>query len=110
LFGLSGVFPRDVFALATHSARVAAEHAFRWRVKGWIANDAGMGKNQSGIAGLAICAEQGMPAAAVSASSARIGDNMSTYTDGIISAVNDIAARRGVAVGMAAKDALELML
>jgi len=102
-------YPNDVFALATHSARVAAEHAFRWGVKGWIANDAGPGKNNSGITGLAICAEKGMPAASVAAMSARIGDGLSTYHDGIISAVNDPAAARGVRVGMTAKEALRLM-
>lgn len=110
LIGLPDTYPNDVFALATHSARVAAEHAFRWNVKGWIANDAGMAKNNSGIAGLVLCAEKGMPAAAVSADSARIGDGMSTYEDGIISAANEVAARKGVSVGMTAKRALEIML
>ncbi len=103
-------YPNDVFALATHSARVAAEHAFKWGVKGWIANDAGPGKNNSGIAGLAICGEKGMPAAAVGAMSARIGDGLSTYHDGIISAANEPAQARGVRIGMSAKQALRLML
>lgn len=110
LSGLPETYPNDVFALATHSARVAAEHAFRWNVKGWIANDAGMAKNNSGISGLALCAEKGMPAASVSAESARIGDGLSTYEDGIISAANDVAARKGVSVGMTARMALEIML
>lgn len=104
------LYPNDVFALATHSARVAAEHAFRWGVKGWIANDAGPGKNNSGISGLAICGEKGMPAAAVAAMSARIGDGLSTYHDGIISAANGPAKDRGVRIGMPAKEALRLML
>jgi len=103
-------YPNDVFALATHSARVAAEHAFRWNVKGWIANDAGPGKNNSGISGLAICGEKGMPAAAVGAMSARIGDALSTYNDGIISALNEPARSRGIVIGMTAKEALHRML
>jgi len=102
-------YPNDVFALATHSARVAAEHAFRWNVKGWIANDAGPGKNNSGISGLAICGEKGMPAASVAAMSARIGDALSTYNDGIISAANEPAKSRGIVVGMTAKEALRRM-
>ena len=109
LLSLPKTYPDDVFALGTHSARVAAEHAFRWNVKGWIANDAGMGKNNSGIAGLAICGERGMPAAAVSAFSASIGDALSTYNDGIISAVNEPALRKGVLIGMTAKEALRSM-
>ena len=103
-------YPDDVFALGTHSARVAAEHAFRWNVKGWIANDAGMAKNQTGIAGLAICGEKGMPAASVSAASARIGDAMSTYQEGIISATNRPAQDKGVETGMTAKEALRRLL
>jgi hypothetical protein len=51
-----------------------------------------------------------MPAAAVAAMSARIGDGLSTYREGIISAVNEPARAKGVAVGMAAKDALRLMI
>ena len=103
-------YPNDVFSVATHSARVAAEHAFRWNVKGWISNDAGPGKNNSGISGLAMCGEKGMPAAAVAAMSARIGDGLSTYREGIISAVNEPARAKGIAIGMTAKDALRLMI
>jgi uncharacterized protein YunC (DUF1805 family) len=110
LIQLTGTFPHDVFALATHSARVAAEHAFRWNVRGWIANDAGMGKNESGIAGLWPCDEKDMPAASVSAMSACIGDGMSTYNDGLISAVNKSGARKGILIGMTAREALERML
>ncbi len=109
LLDLSGTYPNDVFALGTHSARVAAEHAFRWNVKGWIANDAGMAKNNSGIAALGICGERGMPAASVSAASASIGNGLSTYHDGIVSAANEPARRKGVMVGMPARDALQKM-
>lgn len=109
LLNLPDTYPNDVFALGTHSARVAAEHAFRWNVRGWIANDAGMGKNNSGIAGLAICGERSMPAAAVSAASASIGDAMSTYNDGIISALNEPAQRKGMTIGMTTRDALQKM-
>ncbi len=103
-------YPDDVFAVATHSARVAAEHAFRWNVKGWISNDAGPGKNNSGISGLAMCGEKGMPAAAVAAMSARIGDGLSTYREGVISFVNEPARAKGITMGMTAKDALRLMM
>jgi phosphohistidine swiveling domain-containing protein len=106
---LPDLHPNDVFCLATHSAQVAAEHAFRWNVKGWIANDAGPGKNHSGISGLAICGKRGMPAASVSAMSARIGDAMSTYDTGVISFVNEPARAKGVDVGMTAREALRLI-
>jgi len=49
-------------------------------------------------------------AAAVAAMSARIGDGLSTYREGIISAVNEPARAKGIIVGMTAKDALRLMI
>lgn len=110
LLNLPGQYPNDVFALGTHSARVAAEHAFRWGVKGWIANDAGMAKNGTGIAALTLCGDKGMPAASVAAVSARIGDALSTYNEGIVSARNTPAQDRGVAIGMPAREALLRML
>ena len=42
--------------------------------------------------------------------SARIGEGLSTWNDGIISIVNTVAATRGVRVGMFAKEAARLML
>ena len=51
-----------------------------------------------------------MPAAAVAAMSARIGNGLSTYREGIISAVNEPARAKGINVGMTAKDALRLMI
>jgi uncharacterized protein YunC (DUF1805 family) len=69
-----------------------------------------MGKNESGIGGLWPCDERGMPAASVSAASASIGDGISTYTDGLISAANKSAERLGISVGMPAREALERMI
>jgi hypothetical protein len=64
----------------------------------------------SGIEGLAELEKYGIAAAAVSADSARIGDALSTYYDGIISATNELAQNKGVRVGMRAEKAAELML
>jgi hypothetical protein len=46
----------------------------------------------------------------VSSESARIGDALSTYHDGIISAVNQSAAAKEVQVGVPAREAAERML
>lgn len=48
---------------------------------------------------LPVLAERGMPAVTVSASSARIGDARSMWETGVISHVNEPAARRGAAAG-----------
>jgi hypothetical protein len=78
--------------------------------KGSIANDAGIARNNSAIEGLSLLAEKGVPCAAVGTMSARLGEGLSTWNDGVISAVNGPAAARGVKVGMTAKEAARLML
>jgi hypothetical protein len=99
----------DVIAWGAHSGAIAADLVKKWRVKGWVGNDAGMAKNHTGIGGLLGCNAIGVPAAAVSTMSARIGDGLSTYEDGIISAVNDLARQKGVREGMKASEALRLL-
>ena len=102
--------PDDVVCIASHTGRVFAESILTLMPRAAIANDAGMGLAKSGIAGLAILQEAGVCAAAVAAMSARIGDGLSTYHDGVISALNDLAHSHGVRVGMPASIAAALML
>lgn len=99
----------DVIAWGAHSGAVAADLVKKWKIKGWIGNDAGMAKNHTGIGGLPACNALGIPAAAVSTMSARIGDGLSTYEDGILSAVNDLARQKGAREGMKASEALRLL-
>lgn len=101
--------PNDVFCVASNAARVMADYAASVAPMGVIANDAGMGMDESGIDGLPVLDERGTPAAAVSVYSARIGDPMSTYHDGVISAINRCADRKGVRLGMPARVAAEIM-
>ena len=67
------------------------------RARGAVFNDAGGG---AGIARLPVLDAQGIPGAAVDAASARIGDARSTWETGVVSAVNGLAAKRGVRKGM----------
>ena len=69
--------------------------------RGAVFNDAGGG---AGIARLPVLESQGIPGAAVAAASARIGEARSTWDTGIVSAVNDLAAKRGVRAGMSVPD------
>ena len=78
--------------------------------KGAIANDAGIAMNKSAVEGVFLLARQGVAAASVSTMSARLGEGLSTWNDGVISIVNDVAARLGVGVGMSCKEAARLML
>jgi hypothetical protein len=52
--------------------------AYGFPVAGVLCNDAGVGKDHSGIAGLALLNQVGIPAAAVAAMSACIGSGTST--------------------------------
>ena len=52
----------------------------------------------------------GLAGATVSTRSARMGDGLSTYSDGIVSACNEGARRRGVEEGQRARQAAELLL
>lgn len=71
-----------------------------------VFNDAGVGKNQAGIAALAQLERFGIAAAAVAAASARIGDAEDTLACGVISFVNAQAAQLGLAVGAPLAQAL----
>lgn len=109
-FVFKSKIPNDVVCVASHAGRVFAESILTLTPRGAVANDAGMGLARSGIAGLDILQDAAVPAAAVAAMSARIGDGLSTYHDGAISALNDLAHSRGVRVGMPARLAADLML
>ncbi len=75
-----------------------------------IGNDAGMGKNNAGISGFAVCDADDMPVAAVASMSAMIGSGVSTYDEGTVSAVNDKAAKLGVLESMSAEHAADIFL
>jgi uncharacterized protein YunC (DUF1805 family) len=107
---VKGQHPNEVFCVASHGGKVMAEYALAVKPRGLIANDAGGGLDNSGTDGLELMDLQNIPAATVSADSARIGDALSTYRDGIISAANASARKIGVRAGMAAKEAAHLML
>lgn len=107
---VTGEHPEDVFCVASHGAKVVALYALRVRPKGMICNDAGLGLDDSGIEGLATLDEHDIPGAAVSAESARIGDPLSTYHNGVISAANEAAQAKGVRVGIKANEAARMML
>src|ERR1700738_3448574 len=80
------------------------ETALKYDVKGALYNDAGIAIDQAGVSRLPALDDRGIPAATVSAASARIGDARSTYEDGVISRVNARAAALAVREGISARD------
>lgn len=62
-------------------------------------NDAGVGKDGAGIAALDMLEQHGVPAACVAHTSARIGDALDTWENGVVSHANASALRAGIAPG-----------
>ena len=102
--------PLDVFVQASHCGLTLVPHVMKLNLKGVIANDAGRGKDDSGIASFPYLAQEGIAVAAVGAMSARIGDVMSTWEEGVISCMNEVAEKRGVRDGMRTREAAIAML
>lgn len=100
----------DVIVTGSHGGKVGGDYLSSLNVKGVISNDAGMGKDNAGIASLKVLEEHGIPAATVSSMSAHIGNGTSTYEQGKISAVNEAAKKLGITVGMSAKETANKML
>ena len=102
--------PNDVICSGSNSSRVFSDGVLRMAAKGAIGNDAGIAKNNTAVEGVKLLGERGIPAAAAATMSARLGEGLSTWNDGVVAVVNPVAAARGVKVGMSAKEAARLML
>ena len=94
---------------ASHGGIYAAYYAAAKGVAAVILNDAGVGRERAGIAGLDLLQGLGVPAAAVSAWSARIGDGRDGLARGTLSSVNAAAAMLGLTAGMGCREALEIL-
>ena len=77
---------------------------------GIVFNDAGVGIDRAGIARLPVLDEAGIPAAAVAATSARIGDARSAWESGRLSHVNRLAGSLGAKPGDSTRDLVDLIL
>lgn len=86
------------------------ETAVKYPVFAALFNDAGIGVDEAGISRLPALAARGIAAATVSAASAEIGDAMSAFGTGIVSAVNDVAARHGAHLGQTARALVSLLV
>jgi hypothetical protein len=93
----------------SHGGIYAAYYAAAKGIAAVILNDAGIGRERAGVAGLALLERLGVPAAAISAWSARIGDGKDGVARGVISTVNGPAAALGVKPGQSCSDALALL-
>ena len=95
-----------IVVAASHGGRSSAEFAMTVPFAAIFFNDAGVGKDNAGIAALEALQEKGIPAATVAHTSARIGDTLDMWEHGVLSHVNAEAARRGYERGARLADAV----
>jgi hypothetical protein len=101
--------PHDAGCIAvsgSHGGLSSARYAAASRPMLAVFNDAGVGKDGAGLAGLGLLQAQQIAACTVAHSSARIGDARSTLHDGIISHANECAAALGIAPGQRCEHAV----
>ena len=109
-FGAEEDRGRNVLVTAGHTGRSAVPYLRKVAPHAFICSDGGMGRDRSGVAALDVLAAEGVAGAAVDARTARMGDAGSSWRDGVISAVNNLAAEAGVEVGMSCQDAAALLV
>ena len=98
-----------IVVTGSHGGLIGGDSARALKADAFVAlfNDAGLGPNGSGASRLPALNARGIAAATVSASSARIGEALSTLHDGVISKVNMQGMRLGIRVGDDAKAVVE---
>lgn len=99
---ITRVEPQDagsVAVSASHGGASSGAFALEVPLALVFFNDAGVGKDDAGIAALDMLQRQGVPAACVAHTSARIGDVLDMWAHGVVSHVNAAARQAGIAPG-----------
>ena len=94
----------NVLISGSYGGAYNAWHAAKWDLRGLVLNDAGVGKNDAGIDGLPYLDQIGLPAATADAQTCHIADGDDMLAHGIVSHVNQAAARLGCAPGQTVRD------
>ena len=98
-----------IVVTASHGGLVGGNPAMALRTDAFAAvfHDAGIGADGAGLTRLPALDERGIAAVTVAASSARIGDALSVFEDGVVSATNTTAQRLGAQIGQPVRPLLE---
>lgn len=110
---ITKVTPADagsVVVSASHGGASSGEFALEVPLKAVFFNDAGVGKENAGIAALAMLQSQAVAAGTVAHTSARIGDAQDMWDHGVISHVNETAHGMGLVEGLVLRDALSRLV
>ena len=98
-----------IIVSASHGGASSGEFALEVPLTAALFNDAGIGKEEAGVAGLKMLDERGMASCAVSHESGRIGDAADMWEHGTISRVNEAAAKKGAREGMTVQEAVRAL-
>jgi hypothetical protein len=96
-----------VVVSGSHGGRYCAYLAMKGKVRAFLLNDAGVGKDEAGIASLALAERHGIAAATLANTSCRIGDAADMIARGQVSHANAVARAAGVAAGISGREAAE---
>jgi hypothetical protein len=112
---ISLLLPEDegrIAITASHGAMIAgleADGAVDMALAGVTFSDAGIGKDEAGVARLAILDRRAIPAATVDAMTAHIGDARSNWETGLLSRVNNTAKSRGATAGITTQSFAQIL-
>lgn len=106
---ITKVEPADRGAIvvsASHGGTSSGEFALEVPLRCVFFNDAGVGKDGAGIAALAMLQARAVAGGAVAHTSARIGDALDMWENGVISHLNAAALALGLRPGQPLREAL----
>ena len=106
---ITKVTPDDngsIVVCASHGGASSGEFALEVPLKLVVFNDAGVGKDDAGIAALEMLQERGVAGATVAHTSGRIGDSLDMWENGVLSHVNAKARELGLADGARVRQVL----
>lgn len=103
---VSGEDSGQIVVSASHGGASSGEFALEVPLLAAFFNDAGIGKDDAGIAALAMLQQRAVAGGTVSHTSARIGDSQDMWDHGVVSHVNECARALGVLPGQPLKQAL----
>jgi hypothetical protein len=93
----------------SHAGIYATYYAASKGIAAIILNDAGIGRERAGVAGLSLLEDLGVPGAAISHMSARIGEGKDGVERGVLTTVNGPASALGLEPGQSCREALLLL-
>jgi hypothetical protein len=96
----------QIVVSASHGGVSSGGFACEHRLGAVFFNDAGVGKENAGIAALEMLEQRGVAAGTVSNESAKIGDAQDHWENGVISHLNETARSAGLREGEPLREAI----